>query len=139
MILELTGSGEAFLLARVLFGVILTFMGLNHLTNAEDMIGYSQAKGIPAAGVLVPATGFQLLAGGLGIAIGAFPVVAAGAIAVFLLVATPTMHDFWAVPEDQQQSEMTNFLKNVALLGGALAFLALGSVEWPYAVGVGLF
>ncbi|MFW6017665.1 MAG: DoxX family protein [Halapricum sp.] len=139
MVFEATGASEAFLLARVLFGVVLAFTGINHLTNAEDMVGYSQAKGIPAAGLLVPATGFQLLAGGIGITLGAFPVVAAGAVAVFLLVATPTMHDFWAVPEEQQQSEMTSFLKNTALLGGALAFLALGGVEWPYAVGVGLF
>jgi uncharacterized membrane protein YphA (DoxX/SURF4 family) len=139
MVLEATGAGEAFLLARVLFGAILAFMGLNHLLNPEQMVGYSRAKGIPAAEVMVPASGVLLLAGGLGIAAGVFPVVAAGAIAVFLVVATVTMHDFWAVPEDQQQDEMTHFLKNVALIGGSLAFLALGSVEWPYAVGLAVF
>ncbi|MEF8975517.1 MAG: DoxX family protein [Halapricum sp.] len=139
MVFETTGAGEAFLLARILFGAVLAFMGLNHLLNAEDMVGYSQAKGVPAAGFMVPATGFQLLAGGFGIALGAFPVVAAGAIAVFLVVATPTMHDFWAAPDEQRQSEMTDFLKNVALLGGALAFIAFGVIEWPYAIGIGLF
>ncbi|QSG08796.1 DoxX family protein [Halapricum desulfuricans] len=139
MVFEAAGAGEAFLLARVLFGLVLAFTGVNHLLDPDGMIAYSRAKGIPAAEVLVPATGVQLIAGGIGIALGAFPVVAAGAVAVFLLVATPTMHDFWAVPEEQQQSEMTSFLKNTALLGGALAFLALGGVEWPYAVGVGLF
>lgn len=30
---------------------------------------------------------------------------------------------------------MTQFLKTVALLGGALAFLALATAEWPLAVG----
>jgi len=139
MVFESAGSGEIFLLARALFGLVLAFTGLNHLLDPEGMIGYSKAKGVPAAEFLVPATGIQLIAGGVAIAIGAFPVVAAGAIAVFLLVATPTMHDFWAVPEEQRQSEMTSFLKNATLLGGALAFLALGSVEWPYAVGIGLF
>ena len=90
----------------------------------------------PAFGVV--ATGVILVAGGLGIAAGVFPIVAAGALAVFLLVTTPVMHNFWAVPEDQQQSEMTSFLKNVGLLGGALVFLALGGSAWPYAVGIGL-
>jgi putative oxidoreductase len=49
------------------------------------------------------------------------------------------MHDFWAAAEDDQQDEMINFLKNVGLLGGALVLLALGSVNWPDAVGVSLF
>jgi len=41
------------------------------------------------------------------------------------------MHDFWAVPEDQQQDEMTQCLKNVALAGGALALLAVAGTAWP--------
>jgi uncharacterized membrane protein YphA (DoxX/SURF4 family) len=139
MVLEATGAAEAFLLARVLFGGVLAFMGVNHLLNAEQMIGYSQAKGIPAAGVLVPASGLLLIAGGLGVVTGIFPAVAAAAISAFLLITTVTMHDFWAVPDDQKQDEMTHFLKNVALIGGALAVFAIGTVEWPYAVGLTLF
>jgi uncharacterized membrane protein YphA (DoxX/SURF4 family) len=67
-----------------------------------------------------------------------YPAFAAGAIVIFLAVSTPTMHDFWAVPEEQQQSEMTNFLKNVTMLEAALVFLALSEPAWPYAVGIGL-
>jgi len=43
------------------------------------------------------------------------------------------------VPEDQAQDEMTGFLKNVSLAGGALTLLAVGGQNWPYAVGAGLF
>ncbi|MFB6091819.1 MAG: DoxX family protein [Haloquadratum sp.] len=131
-------TGIAFLLGRVLFGAVLAFMGLNHFLDADGMTGYADAKGVPAPRFSVVFSGGMLLFGGLGIAVGAFPALAAGAVALFLVVATPTMHDFWAVPEDQQQSEMTNFLKNVALLGGALVFLALSGTAWPYAVGIGL-
>jgi putative oxidoreductase len=49
------------------------------------------------------------------------------------------MHDFWAVPDDQVQEEMTQFLKNVALTGGTLALLAVGGQSWPYALGFSLF
>ncbi|GAA0677277.1 DoxX family membrane protein [Natronoarchaeum mannanilyticum] len=136
--LESAGADAAFLLARVLFGGILAFMGLNHFQNAESMSGYAEMKGVPAASLAVPFTGGMLLLGGLGIALGAFPLLAAGAIAVFLIVTTPLMHDFWAVPEDQQQDEMTAFLKNVAMLGGAFVFLALAGTDWAYALGVGL-
>ena len=84
-------------------------------------------------------SGGLLVLAGLGIAAGAFPVVSAGALATFLLVSAVTFHDFWTVedPETRQQ-EMTDFLKNVALLGATLGFLALSTTEWPYAVGLGL-
>jgi uncharacterized membrane protein YphA (DoxX/SURF4 family) len=131
-------GGIVFLLARVLFGVVVAFMGVNHFANAEQMSGYAEAKGVPAASLMVPFTGGMLLFGGLGIAAGAFPALAAGAVATFLLVATPTMHDFWAAPEEEQQAEMTNFLKNLTMLGAALGFLAISGSPWAFAVGVGL-
>ena len=136
--LDAGSAGLAFLVARVLFGVVLAFMGLNHFMNVDQMAGYAEAKGIPAGRLSVVFSGGMLVFGGLGIAAGVYPALAAGAIALFLIVSTPTMHDFWAVPEDQQQSEMTNFLKNVTMLGAALAFLALSGAAWPYAVGIGL-
>ncbi|WP_425601137.1 DoxX family protein [Haloprofundus salinisoli] len=128
-------AGFAFLVGRVLFGGVLAFNGLNHFLDSDQMVGYAQAKGVPAPGLAVPLTGGMLLFGGIGIALGVLPTLSAGALVVFLLVTTPLMHDFWDAPEGQQQSEMINFLKNVAMLGGALAFLALGAAgAWPYAL-----
>jgi uncharacterized membrane protein YphA (DoxX/SURF4 family) len=138
MAFDTAGAGVAFLLARVIFGGVFVFTGLNHFLDAEGMIGYAQAKGIPMASIGVPASGGLLIAAGLGIVLGVYPTVAAGAIAVFLLASTPTMHDFWNVPEDQKQGELNDFLKNVALLGGALAVLVLASETWPLAANVGL-
>jgi len=140
MSLELTGAaGVAFLLARVLVGGVLAFMGLNHFLDVDAMAGYAEAKGLPAPRLAVLASGGTLLFGGLSVAAGVFPAVGAGALALFLLVATPTMHDFWSFEDPEQvQAEMTNFLKNVALLGATLGFLALSATEWPYAVGLGL-
>jgi len=128
-------TGELFLVGRLLFGGILAFMGLNHFMNVDDMAGYAASKGLPAPRLAVTSSGGMLVFGGLGLALGVLPVLAAGALAVFLLATTPTMHDFWNAPAEQQQTEMTQFLKNVALLGAALGFLALAAVEWPYAVG----
>ncbi len=130
-------AGTIFLLARVVFGLVLAFMGLNHFMDVEGMAGYAGAKGVPAPEFGVVASGVMLLLGGLGIAAGAYPVLAAGALATFFAVATPLMHDFWNA--EDTQGEMTHFLKNAALLGGSLAFLALGGVDWPLALNVGLF
>ncbi|WP_245626052.1 DoxX family protein, partial [Haloparvum sedimenti] len=107
-------AGEIFLLGRLLFGGVLAFMGLNHFMNLEQMAGYAEFKGLPAPSFSVIASGAVLVLGGLGVVLGAFPVIAAGGLAVFLIVSAVTMHDFWTVDDpEEQQNEMTSFLKNV--------------------------
>ncbi|WP_050032375.1 DoxX family membrane protein [Halorubrum halophilum] len=133
-------AGELFLIGRILFGATLAFMGLNHFMDLDTMTGYAGFKGLPAPRFSVVASGLVLVLGGLGVAAGAFPVLAAGALAAFLLVSAVTMHDFWSVDDpEEKQSEMTSFLKNVYGAGAALALLAVGGTAWPYAVGLGLF
>lgn len=133
-------AGEIFLLGRLLFGATLAFTGLNHFTDTESMAGYAEFKGLPAPEFSVIASGVLLVAGGLGIAVGAFPVLAGGALAVFLLVSAVTIHDFWSLDDpEERESELTSFLKNVYGAGAALALLAVGGTAWPYAVGVGVF
>jgi uncharacterized membrane protein YphA (DoxX/SURF4 family) len=135
-----TGAGAALLLVgRLLFGGFLAFAGLNHFLNADEMTGYAREKGVPLAGVGVVATGTMLLLGGLGLVLGVYPVASAGMVATFFAVVTPAMHDFWAVDGDEQEEELTNFLKNVELLGAALVFLALGGQVWGFALNVGLW
>ncbi|GAB7008312.1 DoxX family membrane protein [Halorubrum trueperi] len=133
-------AGELFLVGRLLFGVTLAFMGLNHFLDVDGMAGYAEFKGLPAPRFSVIASGLVLVVGGLGVVVGAFPVVAAGGLAVFLLGSAVAMHDFWSIddPEDRQ-NEMTSFLKNVYGAGAALALLAVGGTAWPYALGLGLF
>ncbi|WP_436346224.1 DoxX family protein [Natronorubrum sp. FCH18a] len=132
-------AAELFLVARVLFGGMIAFTGLNHFLDLESTAGYAEMKGVPAPTFSVVASGVLLVFGGLGVALGVVPVLAAGAIALFLLVTTPMMHDFWAVPADQQQAEMTSFLKNVGLFATTLVLLAVGTLEWPYALSMGVF
>ncbi|NHN49048.1 DoxX family protein [Halostella sp. JP-L12] len=138
MALELTAVGDiVFLVARLLFGGVLAFMGLNHFMDTDAMAGYAESKGVPAPRLSVLASGGTLIFGGLLVALGLFPAIGAGALAAFFLVATPKMHDFWTVDDPQaQQNEMTHFLKNAVLLAASLALLALGGQAWPYAVGL---
>jgi uncharacterized membrane protein YphA (DoxX/SURF4 family) len=134
------GFGAVLLLAgRVLFGGFLAFAGLNHYMNAGEMTAYAESKGVPLAGFGVIASGTLLVLGGLGILAGVYPVLSAGMVATFFVLVTPAMHDFWAVPEDRREEELTNFLKNAELLGAALVFLALGDQVWGFALDVGLW
>jgi uncharacterized membrane protein YphA (DoxX/SURF4 family) len=139
MALDAGIGGVLLLVGRVLFGGFLAFSGINHFMNTGMMTGYAESKGVPAAGFGVIATGVMLVLGGLGIILGVYPIVAAGMLAVFFLVVTPMMHDFWAVPEDQQQDEMTDFLKNAELLGASLVFLVIGGEAWAFSLGLKLF
>lgn len=132
-------AGELFAVARILFGGLLAFMGLNHFQNLGHMAGYAEMKGVPAPKFSVAFSGGLLVFGGLGVALGVFPTLAAGALATFLLVSAVKMHDFWNAPEEEQESEMTDFLKNVALFAAALGLLAVSGAEWPYSLGLGLF
>ena len=128
------GAAEVFLLGRLLFGLVLAFTGLNHFLNADAMTGYAEAKGLPAPRFGVLFSGAVLVFGGLAIAAGALVAPAAAAIALFMLATMFAFHDFWAVPDEQKQDEMTQFLKNSVIFGGALVFFALSSVPWPYSV-----
>jgi uncharacterized membrane protein YphA (DoxX/SURF4 family) len=134
-----TGLGAILILVgRLLFGGFLAFQGLNHFMNTDEMAGYAGSKGVPAARFGVIASGIMLLLGGLGIILGVYPIIAAGMLAVFLVLVTPVMHDFWAAPEEEQQNEMVNFIKNVELLGASLVFLVLGGETWGYALNIGI-
>jgi uncharacterized membrane protein YphA (DoxX/SURF4 family) len=138
--MAVTGTeGIVLLVARVLLGGVLAFMGLNHFLQTEQMTGYAQHKGVPAPTVSVFASGLVLVLGGVAVVIGVFPALGAVALAGFLLVSALLFHDFWAVPADQRQDEMTQFLKNVALAGGALALAVLAAENWVFSLGVGLF
>ena len=131
------GEGVALLVGRVLFGGVLAFMGVNHFLQTADMAGYAAHKGIPAPRAAVLLSGGVLVLGGVGIVLGVFPLVAAVAIALFLLGSALLMHDFWSVPADQRQTELTQFLKNVVMAGAALVIAAVSTQTWAFSAGIG--
>ena len=137
MVFEAAGAAELFLLARILFGGVLAFTGLNHFMDTDSMAGYAEFKGLPAPRASVLLSGGLLIFGGLSLVAGVYPIIGAGGLAVFLLISGIAMHDFWAVDEDVQ-TEMTQFLKNVYGTGAAIPFLVAASVPWPYALNIGL-
>jgi putative oxidoreductase len=60
--------------------------------------------------------------------------VGALAIAGFLAGVSPTIHDFWRAEDpNQRMNDMTNFAKNMALLGAALALMSVEE-PWPASV-----
>lgn len=125
-----------FLLGRVIFGGFFLYNGINHFKQRKHMAGYAAAKGVPQADLAVTASGAALMIGGASILLGVKPKLGGLAIAGFLAGVSPVMHDFWKAEDpNQRQSDMINFAKNMALMGGALALMAVEE-PWPASVPV---
>jgi len=125
-------------IGRLLIGGYFAFSGLNHFMKKEQLSGWSASRGVPMPDVAVLGTGLMLVLGGLSIVTGAFPAVGVGLIGLFLLVATPWMHNFWDMEGEEKQNHMINFLKNVGLLGGLLVVLSIALGEGITAYSLGL-
>jgi putative oxidoreductase len=108
------------LLGRVLLSVIFILSGLGKLPHFHDVAGMMAGKGIPLASVALAITLLIEIGGGLMLLTGYKARYAALVIAVWLVPVTLVFHNFWAVPAAQQQDQMINFLKNLAIIGGLL-------------------
>lgn len=124
---DLTDDSTPSRFGRLLFASGLALLALCNLTNLDGRIAYADAKGVPFAETLVPASSGLLLGGSLGIGFWKFPRLAAGSVATFLAGVTPVMHDFWAVDSESRDEELTSFLQNLTLLGAAIAFFKRAS------------
>jgi len=122
------------LTGRALFGGVFLYNGLTHFTRHAMMAAYAASKGVPSPAVAVAVGGILLIAGGLSLLSGAWPRTGTVLIVAFLVIATPTMHDFWNASDGGVRLvEFTNFVKNIGLLGGACIAAALPE-PWPGSV-----
>jgi putative oxidoreductase len=102
---------------RVALGTIFLVSGLGKLAAWRGSAAYAASKGVPES-LLAIATALELL-GAVSLVVGFKARWGALALLIFLVPVTLVFHNFWAVPAEQQQMEMANFLKNLAI-GGAL-------------------
>lgn len=87
----------------------------------RSAIDYAQSKGAPNPETLVPLSGWLIAGAGVMIIVGFWADLAALGIGAFLVAMNLTMHRFWEISDPQaQQMEMTQFMKNLSMLGGAL-------------------
>lgn len=113
-----------FLLARILFGGYFFMNGINHFVKRGMMTSYTASKGVPLPELAVLGSGVVIFLGGLGILLGVYVEWAVLLLVIFLVVVTFKMHNFWTIEDpNAKMMDMIMFMKNIALLGGALAFL----------------
>ncbi|WP_306359548.1 DoxX family protein [Nocardia sp. CC227C] len=113
------------LIGRVLFVVLFLGSGIGHLTQADAMAGYAQAKGIPSPKLAVAGSGVLMLVGALMVLFGVFADLGALLLVLFLVPTAFLMHAFWKETDaTAKQTEMIQFNKDIALAGAALMLFA---------------
>jgi len=112
-------SNLASLFGRQLFSIIFILSSASHFK--PPTIESAAHHGVPLADLLVPLSGIVALVGGLSVLLGYRTRLGAWLLTLFLIPVTLVMHNFWAAADTTAfQVERALFLRNVALLGGAL-------------------
>lgn len=126
-----------FLLGRIIFGGFFLYSGLHHFQDKKQLAQYASAKNVPMPEMAVAASGALLMLGGASVLLGVKPKVGTLAIMTFLAGVSPVMHDFWATQDsERRQNDMVHFMKNMAMLGGAMALMGMDE-PWPVSVPIG--
>lgn len=125
----------AFLVGRVIVGGFFLMNGFNHFAQLNMMTGYAKSKGVLAPAFAVGGSGILLFVGGLSLLLGYHPTIGVALLVIFLLGVSFGIHNFWTIQDPQAKlGEMTNFLKNMAILGLLLMSLAIPG-PWPMSLG----
>ena len=115
------------LTGRILIALIFVVAGLGKINGFEGTVGYIASKGLPLPQVAAIGAIIVELGGGIMLALGWKTRWAAAAIFVFTGLAAVIFHDFWAVPQDQVQNQMIQFMKNLAIMGGLIFVIIHGA------------
>lgn len=125
-----------FLIGRILFSGIFLSSAVAHLTKTDAMAGYAESRGVRPGRPMVLISGVQILVGAVLVLLGIWIDLGAILLALFTLAAAVLMHGFWRDQEPMaRQTEMVQFLKDLALCGGALILLYLA---WEFGDDLGL-
>lgn len=118
-------SGTA-LLGRILISAIFITGGIAKLTDPAGTVGYMSSAHVPAADVLVYVAGLAEVLGGLAVLLGFLSRLGALGLFIYLIPTTYFFHGFWRLEGAEQQMQMVQFWKNLAIMGGLLLLFAHG-------------
>ena len=110
------------LMARTAIAIIFLNSGISKLSNFGGTVEQIAGSGLPLAGLVAVFTiAFQLL-GGAALVLGYKARIGSWLLLAFLIPATLVFHNPIA-----DATQMTQFLKNLAIIGGLLMVIAYGS------------
>lgn len=115
------------LIARLMMAALFFAGGITKLLGEPAGRAAIAGLGLPAAGSLNRLAGLCLVGGSAMLASGVGTRLAAALLAAFVALVTPLFLRFWAADEPVQRAKlMQAFLGNIGVVGGLLAFAAVG-------------
>jgi len=125
-----SGQDALALAGRLLIALLFVPAGFGKIGGFAGTVGYIASVGLP-----MPQVGAALalaveLGLGLALLLGWRTRLAAAGLALFTLAASIFFHNFWAAPADAAMVQQLMFFKNIAVIGGLLAFAAFGAGGW---------
>jgi putative oxidoreductase len=123
-----SGASDIFaLIGRLLIAFMFIPSGWGKVAGFAGTVGYIASKGVPLPEVCAALAIAAELGLGVLLLVGYQARWAALGLAIFTAVITPIFHNYWGVPEAQVMMQKLNFTKNLAIVGGLLAFAAFGA------------
>jgi putative oxidoreductase len=122
-------TDAALLIGRVLVGWLFfnASAGVGgKLWNISGFAAYLKNLGVPAPDFWAWPGALAEFAIGLCLILGLATRYAALVCAIFLIVATALAHRYWEYPAAQMTAQKNNFVKNLAIFGGALIIFVTG-------------
>lgn len=116
----------AFLGRAMIVTIFLMSAVGNKIPKFNDVAGYMAAETVPQPKILLAGAIAFLILGGLSVLLGYKARFGALLLLIFLAAATYYFHDFWKAPAEKQQTEMIQFMKNLALMGTMVFLIANG-------------
>ncbi|MBF6618155.1 DoxX family protein [Pollutimonas thiosulfatoxidans] len=118
------------LIGRLMLVAFFLPAGISKLTGFEGTVGYISSVGLPLATLGAVLAIVVEIGGSAALLLGYRTRAAALVLALFTLVAGIFFHAYWAAPADQAFVAELLFFKNIAIVGGLLAFAAHGAGAW---------
>jgi putative oxidoreductase len=125
----MAASWSYFLLlaGRVLLGWLFLASGFAKLGNIVGTTAYFTALGVSPPEFFAWFAGIAELGIGALLILGLATRYAALATFIWVVVATAIAHRYWAYSAAAQGAQYNNFLKNIAIMGGALCLFVAGA------------
>jgi putative oxidoreductase len=114
------------LLARLALGGLFVLFGIRSIMAFAGSVGYFTKLGFPAPEAMVAVAIVIQILGGLALIIGWKTRWAAWLLVAYVVIATLMAHRYWEYDAAQYVAQMTNFYKNLAIIGGLLMIATFG-------------
>jgi putative oxidoreductase len=114
------------LIARVLLMILFIVSGWAKLTGFEGTVGYMTSLGAPAPMVAAAVAVIMEFFVGIVLILGFYTRPLAFLFALFVLGTALLGHPFWNMVDPERAANLTQFLKNLSIVGGLLLLAVSG-------------